>query len=93
MVKMLSGRIRIFDLRQGFHRRCHDRRLGYRHRRDEPVSLADNRLNIGGVLRCITQAHPDLANRRIDSLIDIEVDALPPKALDHLFPGYQFPLP
>src|SRR6266581_7318690 len=63
--------------------------LGLEHRCDETIAPPRDGLDEAGLLRIVPQDLPDLANRAVDAVVAIEVDALSPNPLDDLLPADQ----
>ena len=63
------------------------------HRRGKTIPFADHGLYEAGLLRVIAQYEPDLANSRVDAVVDVDKDTLAPEAVGDLFAGDELSIP
>jgi hypothetical protein len=61
--------------------------------RSEAVSLSNDGFNKTRLLRIIPEHDANLADRGVDTVVDVQKNALTPKALSNLFAGHQFAMP
>ncbi len=62
-------------------------------RTDQPIAFAHHRLQETGLLRVIAQHQANFANRRIDALLSVEENILPPKLFDDLLTADELVFP
>jgi hypothetical protein len=55
------------------------------YRRSEAVSLSDDSFNKAGLLRVVPEHDPNLADRGVNTVVDVQKNALTPKAFGNLF--------